>query len=34
MLTRLPENYFAPSLGHENDMVLLYLSDNVPLVPR
>src|SRR5713101_3205048 len=22
MLTRLPENYFAPSLGHENDMVL------------
>ena len=22
MLTRLPENYFAPSLGHENDVVL------------
>src|SRR5258707_1550801 len=22
MLTRLPENYFAPSLGHDNDMVL------------
>ena len=25
MLTRLPENYFAPSLGHENDMVLAVL---------